>query len=48
MILLEAREGIAGGHYAGKVTTQNILSVGLWWPTLHKDDKEFCQTYDVC
>jgi hypothetical protein len=32
MILSEAHEGIAGGHYAGKVTMQNILCVGLWCP----------------
>jgi hypothetical protein len=24
-----------------KETTQNILCAGLWWPTLHKDAKEF-------
>jgi hypothetical protein len=46
--LEEVRDGIAGGHYAGKATTQNILCVGLWWPTLHKDAKEYCQTCDVC
>jgi hypothetical protein len=27
MILSEAHEGVVGGHYAGKVTTQNILCV---------------------
>jgi hypothetical protein len=48
MILSEAHEGVAGGHYAGKETTQKILRVGLWWPTLHKDAKEFCQSCDVC
>jgi hypothetical protein len=41
MILSEAHEGVVGGHYAGKVMTQNILHIGLWWPTLHKDAKEF-------
>jgi hypothetical protein len=41
LILIEAHEGIAGGHYAGKSTTQKILRVGLWWPTLHKDAKEY-------
>jgi hypothetical protein len=48
MILSEAHEGIVGGHYAGKVMTQNFLCAGLWWPTLHKDAKELCQTCDVC
>ena len=37
LILAEAHSGAAGGHYAGKATAQNILTVGLWWPTIHKD-----------
>ena len=41
MILIEVHEGIAGGHYAGKVIAQKILCAGLWWPTLHKDAKEY-------
>ena len=41
MILAEAYGGTAGAHYSGKDTAQNILRVGLWWPTLHKDAKEY-------
>jgi phosphopantetheinyl transferase (holo-ACP synthase) len=37
LILAEAHEAIAGGHYAGKETTQKVLRAGLWWPNLHKD-----------
>jgi hypothetical protein len=48
MILEEARDGIVGGHYLGKSMTQNILCAGLWWPTLHKHAKEYCQSCDVC
>jgi hypothetical protein len=48
MILLEAHEGVAIGHCAGKETTQKILHAGLSWPTLHKDAKELCQTCDAC
>ena len=48
IILAEAHEGIDGGHYTGKSTTQKILSVGLWWPTISKDAKEYFQTCDVC
>jgi hypothetical protein len=47
MILSEAHEGVEGGHYAGKETAHKIFCVGLWWPTLHKDAKELCQTCDV-
>jgi len=48
MILAEAHESVSRGHYVGKAMTQNILHIGLWYPTLHKDAKEFCHTCDVC
>jgi hypothetical protein len=48
LILEEAHEGIAGGHYAGKETMQKVLRAGLWWPTLHKDVKEYYKACDVC
>jgi hypothetical protein len=41
MVLAEAHEGIAGGNYAGNPTTQKVLHIGLWWPTIHKDAKEY-------
>ena len=47
-ILGEALGGDVGGHYAGKGTTQNILCIGLWWPTLHKDSKPYCRACDAC
>jgi len=47
LILEEAHAGIAGGHYAGRATAHKILRVGIWWPTLHKDAKEYCQSCDV-
>ena len=48
LILEEAHVGIVGGHYPGNPTTRKILTAGLWWPTLHKDVKEFCRSCDVC
>jgi hypothetical protein len=47
-VLLEAHKGIEGFHYAGKAITQKVLRVGLWWPMIHKDLKEYCQRCDVC
>jgi hypothetical protein len=47
-ILAEAHKGIAGGHYAEKYTTQKVLHAGLWWSTIHRDSKEYCQKCDVC
>jgi len=48
IIVIEAHEGTTGGHYIGKATMQNILRVGLWWPTLHRDTKEYCRACDIC
>jgi hypothetical protein len=48
LILEEAHESITGGHYVGKETTPKVLRDGLWWPTLHKDAKEYYRAYDVC
>jgi hypothetical protein len=47
-ILVEAHDGIARGHYAGKATVQKVLHVGLWWPTLHRDSKDYYERCDVC
>ena len=44
----EAHAGVAGGHYAGKVTVRKILQVGLWWPTIHMDTKSLCRHCDIC
>jgi hypothetical protein len=41
IILVESHEGIARGHYAGRDTTQKVLCARLWWPTIHKDSKEY-------
>jgi hypothetical protein len=48
LILAEAHEGITGGHYTGKETTQKVLRASLWWPTLHKDAKDYHRAWDVC
>jgi hypothetical protein len=47
-ILAESHEGIAGGNYARKSTTQKLLYAGLWWPIVHRYAKEYCQKCDVC
>jgi hypothetical protein len=48
MVLAKVHEGIVGGNYSRKPTTQKVLGIGLWWPTVHKDAKEYCETCDVC
>ena len=48
LILAEAHAGVEGGHYVGKSIAQKILTAGLWWPTIHKDAKEYCHSCDIC
>jgi hypothetical protein len=47
MILIEGHEGIPGGHYAGITIVHKILCAWIWWPTIHKDAKEYFQACDV-
>jgi hypothetical protein len=44
----ESHEGISGGNYAGKATAQKVLRAELWWSTVHRDAKDYCQRCDVC
>jgi hypothetical protein len=48
LLLTEAHEGIGGGNYGGKETTDKFLRAGLWWPTLHRDAKDYSKACDVC
>jgi hypothetical protein len=47
LILVEAHEGITGGHYIGKSTTQKVLRAILWWHTLHRDVKDYYRACNV-
>ena len=44
LVLNEAHVSVAGGHYAGKEKMRKILHVGLWWPTLHADARDYCHS----
>jgi hypothetical protein len=46
-VLTESHEGIGGGNYVGKTTMHKVLHVRLWWPTIHRDSKGYCQRCDV-
>jgi hypothetical protein len=48
LILSEDHEGIAGGHYPGKETVKKLLRDGLWWPTLHRDAKDYSRASNIC
>ena len=46
-MLAEAHGGATSGNYVGKATARKMLRVGFWWPTLHKDVKDYCRACDV-
>ena len=46
-IMRDAHEGMMRGHYAGNVAPHKIMHVGIWWPTIFKDTKEYCESFDV-
>jgi hypothetical protein len=48
LILPEAHEGIAGGHYTGRETAQKVLRAGLWWPNIQRDAIYYSKSYNVC
>jgi hypothetical protein len=48
LILAESHQGNVEGNYAGKAAAQKVLRAGLWWPTLHKDAKEYYRACNVC
>jgi hypothetical protein len=46
IVLKELHAGVARGHFAIDITTNKILDVRYWWPTLFKDIHEFCKSCD--
>jgi hypothetical protein len=47
MILYEAHEGITWGLNVGKAMVHKVLHMGLWWPLLFVDAKEYYKQCDI-
>ncbi len=47
-VLEEFHEELARGHYCNNTTLKKIMSIGYWWPTIHKDVVDLCQRCDIC
>ena len=45
-IMYEAHYRPARGHFQADTTEKKIQQSGLWWPTLHKDCKNFVSQCD--
>jgi hypothetical protein len=46
-VLIESHEGIARGNYAGKDTMHKVFHIVIWWPTIHRESKEYFQRCDT-
>lgn len=47
-MLTEMHNGVCGGHYSAKTTTDKIVRAGYYWPTLFKDAHEHVRRCDPC
>lgn len=47
-LLREFHEGFCGGHFAGRVTVEEIFTAGNYWPTMFKDNFDYCKRCKVC
>ncbi|XP_057826901.1 uncharacterized protein LOC131038479 [Cryptomeria japonica] len=47
-ILHSSHDKPCGGHFAAKRTTLKILTIGYYWPTLHKDAVKYTRKCDRC
>ena len=43
IVLKEAHQGIAGGHFSREITGKKIFQAGIWWPAVLKDAHEFAK-----
>ena len=47
-ILIELRDGSAGGHFSGETTAHKVLREGYYWPTLFKDAHAHACKCQIC
>jgi hypothetical protein len=47
-VLEEFHERLVGGHYGNNTIVKKIMSIGSYWPIIHKDVVNLCQRCDIC
>ncbi|KAL1555059.1 protein NYNRIN-like [Salvia divinorum] len=47
-VLIHCHNLACGGHFGPKRTARKVLDSGFYWPSLHKDAYEFCQSCKRC
>ena len=48
LILEELHEGICGSHTGGRSLSHRALTLGYWWPSMHKEALEYVKKCDQC
>ena len=48
LILEELHEGICGSHTGGRSLSHRALTLGYWWPSMHKEALDYVKKCDQC
>ena len=48
LILEELHEGICGSHTGGRSLSHRAITLGYWWPSMHKEALEYVKKCDQC
>ncbi|XP_030969559.1 uncharacterized protein LOC115989821 [Quercus lobata] len=48
LILEELHEGICGSHTRGRSLSHRVLTLGYWWPSMHKEALDYVKKCDQC
>ncbi|XP_030970647.1 uncharacterized protein LOC115991031 [Quercus lobata] len=48
LILEELHEGICGSHTGGRSLSHRALTLGYWWPSMHKEALNYVKKCDQC
>ncbi|XP_030922894.1 protein NYNRIN-like [Quercus lobata] len=48
LILEELHEGICGSHTGGRSLSHRALTLGFWWPSMHKEALDYVKKCDQC
>ncbi|XP_030942146.1 uncharacterized protein LOC115967230 [Quercus lobata] len=48
LILVELHEGICGSHTGGRSLSYRAMTLGYWWPSMHKEALEYVKKCDQC
>lgn len=44
LVISKSHAGDAGGNFVGDITARKVLTVGLWWTSLHEDVRRIARS----